>query len=1170
MRRFLTRHGAAAVLLPCALLALAFPAGAQEADPDYAAAAEITGNAYGDADGNAYGDADTDAVGDAAETETAAAVQVVEELHPDAARLEMEIRTSSLMELASWARELGLSDGGTREDLASRLRAHYRLPSPFGAAFVEQRVITIESAVTTEYFTLDVVNEDYARFRGNVVISLMDGNAVHRIRAQEILYNRTRNVLTASGGVEYVREEGSTVETFRGDSITVNLDNWSGIFIDGVSERSIAGNPTAYRFAGTIISRSAEGATVLTGAEITNPANEEAFWSITASRLWLLPGNDFAILNAVLRVGNIPLFYIPFFYFPADQVVFRPVLGFRTREGTFLQTTTYLLGRPRADVITESSISMIFGGADEGMETRREGIFLRTTGERRQDPSDIRLSVLFDAYVNLGAYMGMELNLPRRGPLGEIAISAGLGFTRNIYQIGHSNTPFLNHDGVSDWNRSSFFFLDLPVRYRFRMTGSYQIPFGSLSWDIPFYSDPFVDRDFMRRPQPRDWFSMLREFAEGEGLDDEHAANTIMSSYDWRLSGNFTFPAASLRPFVNTLSISNIFSSLTFNVRNSPPPANPASPPNPEAAFFFPSRFTVYSINAVIAGNPLSLGAAPPGPALPAPGQEPPGIALLPDVPISPWPTVEVEEDTVYTGVHAFSPPALAQTFHLRPGGRTRFSVDYRLTPTTSMEMQFDSSPGIPNAPHWREQEDVDWGQISTILSRFRTDGNMGFVLDHPGGNATLRFTGTGEWQGFMYLNEDAEEFATGPYDDRQPDHDRIQATRDRAEGQTQFRSNWDFSTTLRPFFQSAVWGNTSLVYNARGLLARNTFDMEAGTRNWEFQSWDDDRTTGITAHTVGANIAANIMDHNQTISISAVLPPLDASASANATFNKWISTTSIRASVQDPWDDDRVFNPIHITETLTFTPRINFQQVVVVDPERNQYTTLTSRLNLWSFNASYSVLYATPWRFNPYWYRGSGLPLWEQQEGERLEPREFSMGHTMTFSRDNLWGRRLGFSVNFNSRMAFNLQRYTDSRMDFSMNFTARITNFLDISFATVSENAVLFRYFQHMPFFDAPPAPLWAGYETNFFTDLINSFRFDDPELRRLSGFNLRSINVSLIHHLGDWNARLTVQSTPRLDPAAREYRFNNEISFLVQWVPIGEIRTQIDYTEQRLRVR
>ncbi|MCL2205900.1 MAG: LPS-assembly protein LptD, partial [Treponema sp.] len=366
---------AAGIFALCFFLIAAFVAPAQEAEiyDELAAAENDNGELYnGDADIAAYQPPPPPA----------------EEPHPEADFLELEIRTSSLMELAAWARELGLSDGGTRSDLAARLRAFFRLPAPMGQDFVEQRVITIESANITEYFTLAAVDEDYARFRGDVIISLRDGYSVHRIRAGEILFNRTRNVLSASGGVEYTREEGTTTEIFRGESITVNLDNWSSIFIDGVTERMMEGSPSAYRFEGTIISRDAEGATLLRNATITNPATDETFWSISASRLWLLPGNDFAIANAVLRVGNIPLFYLPFFFFPADQVVFRPVLGFRSREGTFLQTTTYVLGRPRTEVLTDSSISMIFGGAGEDMETERHGIFLRTTGERRQDPSD--------------------------------------------------------------------------------------------------------------------------------------------------------------------------------------------------------------------------------------------------------------------------------------------------------------------------------------------------------------------------------------------------------------------------------------------------------------------------------------------------------------------------------------------------------------------------------------------------------------------------------------------------------------------------------------------------------------------------------------------------------------------------------------------------------------
>ena len=314
-----------------------------------------------------------------ADTADDGGADTVEAEDAETSYIEMDIRTSTLYELAQWCRELGISEGGSRDDLAARLRLYYGLRPR--TTQPGQRIITIEAAKTTEYFTLEAVDEEYARLKGDVIVSLKDGGAIHRIKAWEILYNRTRNVMTATGDVEYVKEEGDTIETFRGQSITVNLDNWSSIFMDGQSEKSVTGRTSTYRFAGTVISRSDEEVTVLTKATITNPANAEAYWSLHASKLWLLPGNDWAILNAYLKVGEIPFLYIPFFFYPADEIVFHPVLGVRSREGTFLQTTTYVLGRPKSSGMAENSITRIFGGGSENDVKVREGVFLRTTKE---------------------------------------------------------------------------------------------------------------------------------------------------------------------------------------------------------------------------------------------------------------------------------------------------------------------------------------------------------------------------------------------------------------------------------------------------------------------------------------------------------------------------------------------------------------------------------------------------------------------------------------------------------------------------------------------------------------------------------------------------------------------------------------------------------------------
>ena len=113
--------------------------------------------------------------------------------------------------------------------------------------------------------------------------------------------------------------------------------------MDGVSVKSTQNDETSYYFSGEVITRNDQEVTILSKATIGNAKNEEALWTLNASRVWLLTGSDFAIFNAVLKVGEIPVLYIPFFYFPADEMIIHPVIGYRSREGSYAQTTTYVL-----------------------------------------------------------------------------------------------------------------------------------------------------------------------------------------------------------------------------------------------------------------------------------------------------------------------------------------------------------------------------------------------------------------------------------------------------------------------------------------------------------------------------------------------------------------------------------------------------------------------------------------------------------------------------------------------------------------------------------------------------------------------------------------------------------------------------------------------------------
>ncbi|MDR2159212.1 MAG: LPS-assembly protein LptD [Treponema sp.] len=1112
-----------------------------------AAAAQNAGTAPAEA-GSPAGEetAPQDAAGEAAE----------EVPDPDASLLEMEIRTSTMLELAAWCREMGLPEGGGKEELARRLRDHYRLAAPGGEAAPGRKIVTIESARSSEYFTLAVVDEEYARLQGDVAVSLKDGETVHRIKAWEILYNRTRNLMTATGNVEYVREEGDTVETFRGENITVNLDDWSSIFMEGISERSLQSDETSYRFAGTVISRSGEEVTVLTRAKITNAKDEESLWSLQASKLWLLPGSDFAIFNAVLKVGEIPVLYIPYFYFPADEVIFHPVLGYRSREGNFIQTTTYILGRPKAASTSESSLTKIMGNSAD-MEKRREGIFLRSTGKKVRNTDEINLKTILDIYANLGVYAGTELAVPARGALSSFTLSGGIGFTRTITNSGGNYSPFAPaYDGTSEWNSGRLFSWDVPFRFRFVPEGTFSGRYGSFTFNLPYYSDPLADRDFTNRTEEMDWVNMVKE---GAALEEITPDNTIQT-FEWQFTGSFTPSVTALSPYVSDLSFSSITSTVGFRRRESKIVTNTESP---NYLFFFPDKITLFSINASVSGTPLTLQwGENSSSGVPAGGEQrdDPLKGLL--VPRSPW------GDSAGTGSAGgavsgsgaggrgmdLSPPALSQVFDVPRSGGPKFSIGYQMTPSVSSELQFRSDP-----KNWEEYNDIDWTEVSSILASFRNDGNISFNLDSSDGRLysnSFRLLGTSAWQGYAMLNDAAEEFTDSLGN---PDTAKINAARERTYKASYFTGSYQLTSLVRPLFRSAVWGNSSLQYNLKGLLAKTNFTGTGANPDWDmiYGKWNRE---DIDTHQFITSVEASIMDKVQNITLTADIPPEDATLNGNATFRAWILESNAHMKIFFPGEmQDGRYDPLYLTETLHFGKAGSFQQYMVYDGELGEYTTMTSTLTLWGLSVGYTMTY----------HEGYHLELngWVMNTGSKsLIPQRFTVGYKQTLVRKDLWKKRLSFSVDINTSLNFDLQRYTYSRFDFTLGITLGIAQFVDLTLSTTSENPFVFWYVKDWPFFNLPDA-LSKGEKRNLFKDLIDSFRFDDDELRRHSGFKLKALNLNINHHLGDWNAILGMTFSPYLDRTGPEplYRFNNTISFVVQWVPITEIKTDISYDKE-----
>jgi len=1067
-------------------------------------------------------------------------------------RIEMEIRTSTLSELAIWCRTLGLSEGGTRAELSKRITDYFKMTAAGTQSDDNRKLITIESAQSSEYFTIDVIDEDYARLKGDVSLTLKDGDSLHRIRANEILFNRTRNIITASGGVMYEKIEDDTTETFRGESITVNIDNWSSVFLGGNVEHTLQSDGTAYLFSGEVISRSDEDVTILNKASITS-SNEEALWSITASKLWLLPGSDFALFNAVLKVGEIPVLYIPFFHFPADELVFHPVVGYRSREGGFVQTTTYILGRPRASSTEESSITRILGNSND-MEKKLEGLFLRSTGKKAVDPNEISLRALVDHYINMGTYLALELGVPRTGILNPLEFSIGFGFTKTLSNTGIGYTPYApNYDGSVEWDHSNFFSASVPFRYRLTFNSSLSGRYGGVSWNIPYYSDPYVERDFLNRKESMDWMNMIQQ---GAAIDNS-SMTTETRPYEWQVNGNINPSFPKLSPWISRVSIPTLSTAMTFKRFTDEPVYNSSlsngSEP-PRMYFFAPDKYIIYNFSGSIAGTLLNINGQKQSSA--AANSEPEDYLKGIGIPIPPW-TDDNSKTEKIPSSEILTPPALNRNFDLAGTSDIKFSIDYQLTPTSASELQFMQD-------NWKTYEDVDWSDVESILTSISGDGSISFHLDHSKSLFTnvVTFRGRGTWREYTYLNEEASAFDT---------EEKLENKYREAYRQTSYSTSYSYTGTLRPIYDDPIFGQSNLQYTFGGTLVRSKrFTDGSGpelTPQWG--AWVKEKTgediIGLGSHRLSTKFAANIMDKTQDITFSADLPPLDALISTDANFRFWISETNINFRVERPEEKNEwIYKPVNFNETLKFGKIGSFTHNMVLTPEyNNEITLIRSTLRLWGFTAMFLATRSYKYVFVP---KDPDDPPsggdWEREGEEALFPRELRLTLDYSLSSVEIIKNRMSLALTVYSQTVFDFQRPTDSNFEFRLGLTTIINNFLELRLSAISENTVILRYFKGVKGMEEVTSMYREGDQNNIFIDFFDSFNFADDAKRRRSGFKINGLSLKASHFLGDWRADLTVDMYPYRKSTELKFGITTDIGFLVQWKPIMEIKSDLAY--------
>lgn len=1049
------------------------------------------------------------------------------------ATLPLDIAVADFQALGLWLRSLGLSEEGDAAARRTRLYAHYRV-EPYASAASPRRVVTIESAERTSYEPsrgeAGERGSGLIRLDGGVSLVIRDDESGEtiRLKADEVSFDADAGLLFARGRVEFERRKPDGAEFFSGRLLELDLDDRSGLFIDGASSRGEGDDRVSFR-ARDIASRGG-GILVLKNGQVSSSDAEHPNYSIRASTIWILGGNEWAMANATLYVGEVPVLWLPFFYYPGEEIVFHPVFGYDDRLGRFVQTTTYFLGEkaPKSESISLFRLSESGG---PGYERELRGVFLRKTDQRRERPAggDF-VKVMADIYTNLGYYGGFEAKLASLGVFSQLTGYLGLGISRSVFRQLPSGiyTPF---DEASEyrsvWNESAFLGLGLPFRYGAELAGRAEFGAARLSFNLPLYSDPYFDQDFRKRSEDMDWFAFMKP-------DSKFEAPGLRSGFVDRVEASWSAPQAALPGFLDSLSLSRLSSSLGWASKDrSPVPAVGSdeyrlNEVDPSRRFFYPDSLVLADFSASAAGTLFDSAASARG-ASPAASPSAPRLELTP-----PWaPSAAPVEDRREAGADlaAAADPlaAFALPRPLSPSAEPSAKADalslrWQLSPSGRWDRRFKSSA-------WKTPEDVDWEPLFELFN-LRLAGNVTANASLFEGllGARLALNGTTQVQERPVANEPSLEAAW-----------RLQDAQFRAD-----RLGGTAELTLSPFVDSWLLAATTIRYSLDAALYDYSFQAmqpEGPVYATKTPAWDGDR---IKSHALRLNLAARPFGLNQRLSFEASIPPALESYGAALELDAGFASLGLQAKFAEPSRGASLrWSPLNARLGFGLAPWPIATSQLVWDLEAEEALSLNNRLSWRAWSAELNWRKAVPFEYvvGTGWVAGT----------EAFRPAELQFSVREEWKPPPSWKNRLSWSLGLGANARQSFLRFTDSSMDVTASFSFSVHRFLDLSFQASSRNSSLWRYYPGL--FDLPDGLVFEPVDP--LADILRSFNFFDRSEREQALFKLKSLSLKAVHKLDDWDLSLDLGLRPVLKAGGR-YEFMTSVTALLAWRGVPEIKS------------
>ncbi len=1042
----------------------------------------------------------------------------------------------------------------------------------------EVTTLTIENAQQTEYKKNEETGNDSIFLSGAVELSVEKDGVKSIIKADKISYDRVTEMLLAEGNVEITTTGNSSGgETATASSLLMNTSTLEGVFADGrvIQTQSDAINlpsgSTLIVFS-EVFGKSASNTIAFKNSSLTFCDDENPHWHINSTRTWLLPGGEFAFFNALLYVGPVPVFYLPAFYYPKDELVFNPSFGYRERAGYFVNTTTYLMGRKPLNNSSSSgssedsdSLQALYNFMKPGSlkKQKLEGLVLHNLEEDYTGDTSHYVKLMADWYSNLGAMVGIDgvVSPKASNYLSDIKFTFDLGFSNTVF-ADSGNYIAISRAGQRYWDKSNFLGLKLPFRYGGNIDLTLNKPFR-LSLSLPVYSDPYFSHDFKNRQESMDWISL---FTSNSNTDD--TSTSEISSYTWKLSGSYSpvipvavkniFSSASLS-FNSSINIS----SATNNKISSDSRAGNSdgwSSRSPERRFYYPSLVTPLSVSMNVSGTLVQY------PKVPVSNSAASGFAVNLLVPDELKTSSELEKEKLAAEEQAKKTedkeagadnkeevavevvePVLPEIQTTLPSMTSIAGLNYKLSysanPSVNTQILYNPSDS-PN--------DFKWDKIKGFMYQIKSPLSLNSNFSYGGSFFSMsnRLSYEPVWQAHPNADGYTEEQKTS-----------LKLSDYNSESQNVLNTN---SLSIKPFLYIPAISETGISWNSSMKIFRRKFIGDGDNPEWENHLLDFTDSESVTAHSLDFRFSAKEMNSKFTQSFSystTLAPQLPRHSFAlnlvfpyvTANFGTSFQQTSIT-------DKTMIYNPFQQSISVNlFDSKLRFSESWNWNYKENHNDSLKLSLNWKTLSASYVMSYTNGYDFD-------STEGWIARTDKEFLPSSASFSYNPSTKEQKFFQDNVTFSVGLNTSIVADLLRPTNSYFSFNPSLTFKINDFFNLTFSSTSKNSVIYRYFQK-----ALGADGRIPGEQNPVIDLLNSFRFDSSEKRKASGYKLKSLNMSISHELHDWDFSMNMKFEPRLvtKNGSRYYDYSPYISIGIFWRPMSSMKTQItdDYGQWKL---